>query len=149
MSYCGANCAECDFGKGCGCRGCEGSGGAPFGRPCMVAGYTKAGDKAAYDAFVRQLLTEINALAIPGLPEITRLFPLVGAYVNLAYPLPGGTAVKFLDDNEIYLGCQAECTINDGTVPKCFGVVAHTDFLLICEYGENGTDPELILYKHR
>lgn len=40
--------------------------------------------------------------------EITDLFLLSGAYVNLEYPLFNGTTVKFLNDNDVYLGNQIE-----------------------------------------
>ena len=32
---------------------------------------------------------------------------------------------------------------------RCFGIIAGMDFLLACIYGENGAEPELVLYKHR
>ena len=32
---------------------------------------------------------------------------------------------------------------------RCYGVVANEDLILICEYGCNGSDPEIILYKRR
>jgi hypothetical protein len=58
--------------------------------------------------------------------------------------MPDGSSVKFLDDNATYLGNQLE-----GTDGRCFGVLANADFLLVSTYGENGSDPELILYKKR
>ena len=32
---------------------------------------------------------------------------------------------------------------------RCYGLIADESFLLVCEYGENGTDAELIAYKKR
>ena len=32
---------------------------------------------------------------------------------------------------------------------RCFGVVADETFILVCEYGCNGADPEIVLYKRR
>ena len=32
---------------------------------------------------------------------------------------------------------------------RCYGVVANEDFILVCEYGCNGADPEIVMYKHR
>ncbi len=32
---------------------------------------------------------------------------------------------------------------------RCFGLVANMDFLLVSEYGANGENPEIILYKKR
>ena len=38
------------------------------------------------------------------MPKINELFPLNGSFVNLEYPLLNGGNVKFLNDDEIYLG---------------------------------------------
>ena len=39
--------------------------------------------------------------------------------------------------------------ICESRVGRCFGVLANADFILVCTYGENGADPELLLYKKR
>ena len=78
------------------------------------------------------------------MPRLERLNALVGSYVNLEYPLPGGQRAKFLDDRTTYLGNQLE-----PGGERCFGVLANADFILVCTYGENGADPELLLYKKR
>ena len=57
--------------------------------------------------------------------------------------------VKLLNDNEIYLGNQIACPFNEDNIKRCYGLLANTDFLLVCEYGENGTNPEIIIYKKR
>ena len=101
-------------------------------------------DGGKFEEFKAQLIDELNALNIKGMPKVEKLNALVGAYVNLAYPMPDGSSVKFLDDNATYLGNQLE-----GTDGRCFGVLANADFLLVSTYGENGSDPELILYKKR
>ena len=103
-----------------------------------------AGD-GAFEALKRQLIAEINALSIPGMPRLERLNALVGSYVNLEYPLPGGQTAKFLDDRTTYLGNQLE----PESGCRCFGVLANADFIMVCTYGENGADPELLLYKKR
>lgn len=59
--------------------------------------------------------------------------------------MPNGQMVKFLDDNNIYLGCQVEIA----DIGRCYGVVADTGFMLICSYAANGSAPELVLYKRR
>lgn len=148
-SYCDADCENCGYGKDQGCKGCMASEGCPFGKKCFIAQYIKTGGKAAYDSFVRGLIGEINALNIPGLPEITELFPLSGGCVNLAYPMPSGESVKLLDDAALYLGNQVECEFAAGEDDKCFGIVADMSFILIARYGENGSDPELIAYVKR
>ena len=70
---------------------------------------------------------------------------LTGSYVNLPYPLANGSTVQFLKDSDIYLGNQVEQADSD----RCYGVVANEDFILICEYGCGGSDPEIVLYKRR
>ena len=103
----------------------------------------KAGGKNA-EQLKRQLIDEFNALGIKGMPKVEKLYALVGSYVNLAYPLPSGHAVPFLDDRTTYFGCQIE-----GENKRCFGLLGNESFLLVSTYGENGGDPELILYKKR
>ena len=103
-------------------------------------------DGGRFDEFKKQLIMEINDLQIEGMPEVDGLNALVGRYVNLEYPLPSGFNVKFLDDSTTYLGNQLESKTDTG---RCFGVLANIDFILVCTYGEGGTDPELLLYKKR
>ena len=102
-------------------------------------------DGGKFDAFKKQLVDEINALQIEGMPKVESLNALIGSYVNLAYPLPGGAKVKFLDDGTTYLGTQLETPGEE----RCFGVLANVDFILICTYAADGADPELVLYKKR
>ena len=52
--------------------------------------------------------------------------------VMLLKSIPNNKRVKLLDDNE-----------------KCFGVLANMNFLLVCEYGEDGKNSEVIIYKRR
>ncbi|MBQ3481183.1 MAG: helix-turn-helix domain-containing protein [Oscillospiraceae bacterium] len=106
--------------------------------------YEELSDHGEFEAFKKKLIGEINDLHIEGMPKLEKLNALVGSYVNLAYPLPSGLSVKFLDDRTTYLGNQLET--GGG---RCFGVLANKDFLLICTYGEGGADPELVLYKKR
>ena len=108
--------------------------------------YKELGDGGQFEAFKQQLIEEINALHIEGMPKLEQLNALVGQYVNLAYRLPSGAEVKFLDDNTTYLGNQLESEIVPGL---CFGVLANMDFILICTYEAEGKNPELVLYKKR
>ena len=103
-------------------------------------------DGGQFEAFKKQLIDEINDLHIKGMPKLEKLNALVGSYVNLAYPLPGGLSVKFLDDRATYLGNQLEAEDGSG---RCFGVLANMEFILISSYGCEGADPELLLYKKR
>lgn len=137
MTYCGNSyCKDCD--KLLACGGCEQCHGHPFGGSCI------AERNKDFPFLKRRLIDEINAFAIEGL-AVTDLNLLTGSYVNLEYPLTNGSAVRFLKDNDIYLGNQVERTDSD----RCYGIVANEDFILICEYGCNGSDPEIVLYKRR
>lgn len=95
---------------------------------------------------LKALLAEINSLQVPGLPKVESLNALPGHFVNLAYRLPSGQTVPFLDDSATYWGNQLESSLGGD---RCFGLVAGEDFILVCTYGENGADPELLLYKKR
>lgn len=143
---CGADCASCGYGKSRGCRGCEEMCGCPFGKSCFIEKYISVGGRKAYDELVSDLTEQINALGIPGMIPIQTLVPLNGGFVNLPYVLPNGDQVKFLDDDAIYLGAQTGCEFEDG-VKRCFGVVTDTTFVLVSSYGDNGADPELVLYR--
>lgn len=143
-SYCGANCEGCPSKKNC--KGCWKTCGSPFGGSCVAAEYIKSGGLEAYQQFKQELLGEINALlATQGISAIDGLSELVGEYVNLEYTMPSGENVKLLNDKNIYLGAQIEFA----DLGICYGVVAHTDFILLCSYSVNGSEPELIVYQRR
>ena len=143
-NYCGANCEGCPSRERC--RGCLETCGSPFGGTCVAAEYIKAGGLEAYRTFKTQLRDEINVmLAAEGIPAADELYELLGEYVNLEYRMPSGESVKFLNDQNIYLGAQIEFAY----LGVCYGVVADTAFILICSYSVNGSQPELVLYKRR
>ena len=108
--------------------------------------YTNLAGAEKFEEFKKQLMDEINALHIEGMPKVEKLNALVGRYINLAYRLPDGTWEKFLDDGATYLGNQLECEFDES---RCFGIAANMDFILVSTYGENGADPELVIYKKR
>ena len=108
--------------------------------------YEELSDDGQFEAFKKQLIEEINDLHIEGMPKLEKLNALVGQFVNLEYPLPGGMKAKFLDDGTTYLGTQLEPEFGG---ERCFGVLANMDFILVCTYGKDGADPELVLYKKR
>ena len=108
--------------------------------------YDELSDNGQFEQFKQQLIQEINDLHIEGLPKVEKLNALVGQYVNLAYPLPNGSSVKFLNDQTTYLGNQLESEFGDD---RCFGVLASMDFIMVSTYGANGEAPELVLYKKR
>lgn len=142
-TYCGADCSNCGFKDKC--RGCSETCGKPFGGNCIAAEYIKVGGKEMFEQFKQQIISEFNDLKIEGMPKINELYCLCGSFVNMEYTLPNGECVKFLDDKNIYLGTQATCEFSD----SCFGLVAGLGFLLVCQYDENGTNPEIIVYKRR
>ena len=108
--------------------------------------YEELSDDGQFETFKKQLIYEINDLHIAGMPKVEKLNALVGQFVNLPYRLPNGAEVKFLDDQTTYLGNQLESEFGGD---RCFGVLANMDFILICTYGKDGADPELVLYKKR
>ena len=135
MTYCGIDCCkECSRLAECG--GCEKCKGHPFDGSCV------AEKNKNFVDLKQSLISEINALGIDGL-KVNDLFLLSGAFVNLEYPLSNGTSVKFLNDKDVYLGNQIEK--NDSE--RCYGVVANEDFILVSEYGCNGAEPKIVLYK--
>ena len=148
-SICGANCTNCEYGKNNNCKGCKATNGCPFGKECFIAKYILTGGRENYELFKKQLIKEINELKIPGMPIIENLTPINGAFVNLSYPMPNGKNIKLLDNDEMYLANQVESEFNDGTTIRCFGVLANLNFILVSEYGPNGDNPEIIVYKKR
>lgn len=148
-SVCGAECAQCPSKDACG--GCGETAGRPFGRECPVAaccrdaGQTHCGPCGGSCKLKKPLIEEFNALGIPGMPEVTDLNMLPGSFINLAYSLPNGQKVQLLEDEKLYFGNQLE---KAGSA-RCYGVAADEAHLLVCEYGEGGSGPEIILYKKR
>ena len=143
-TYCGANCESCPSKENC--KGCVATCGSPFGGRCVAAEYIKVGGLEAYLQFKQKLTEEVNALlAVEGFGAVDDLVELVGAYVNLAYTMPSGETVKLLNDKNIYLGAQIEFA----NLGVCYGVVADTGFILLCSYGKDGSEPELMVYRKR
>ena len=148
-SICGANCNECEMLKNKKCKGCLKTNGHPFEKKCFVANYLEIGGKESFEEFKKGLINEFNSLNIDNMPTITNLIPLNGTMINLEYPLPNGTKVKFLNDKETYLGYQVESILNHTERKRYFGLVANMSFILVCTYEENGINPEIICYKKR
>ena len=142
---CGAKCDQCNLFKSNKCNGCEKS---RLRKKCFIADYIEIGGKENFEKFKKQLILEFNNLCIEGMPKIKELYSLNGSMINLQYLLPNGKYVKFLNDNDTYLGNQVECEFND-EVKKYFGIVANNSFLLVCEYEENCNNPEIVVYKRR
>ena len=143
---CGAMCTGCENLESKKCKGCIASNGCPNGKKCWIYKYIEVGGLDNFNKFKKELIKEINSLNIEGMPKIDELYCLNGSYVNLEYTLPSNKKVKYLADDEMYLGTQVESLFDNKT---CFGVVANTNFILVCTYLEEGNNPELIIYKKR
>ncbi len=135
-------CDECPQRSECG--GCLETDGHPFGGSCIAARWIKKNGFEAYQARKQELIDEINALGIKGL-QVGDVNILNGFYVNLEYRLPNGQAVKLLEDNRTYWGNQIEIPGSE----RCYGIAADDAYLLVCEYGCEGADPQIVLYKRR
>lgn len=149
-TICGADCNKCGFKENC--SGCQETNGHPFGDSCMLAQCSNnnscdEGCKSCSDAckLKAKLIEEFNALGIEDMEEVTNLNALKGSFVNLEYTLPSGQTIKFWNDNRIYLGNQI-CKKNSD---RCYGLTADENYLLVCEYGENGANPEIVIFRKR
>lgn len=149
-TICGADCSKCGMKQTC--KGCEETDGHPFGGTCVVASCCRNKEyKSCTDCSKSvcecksQLIKEFNSLGIEDMPQVTELYQLLGSFINLEYPLPGGQRVKFWKDNHVYLGSQLPKNNSD----RCYGLTADDDYLLVCEYGENGSDPQIVVFKKR
>lgn len=108
--------------------------------------YARLGGKEKFNEFKQKIIEEINTLlCVEGLPKVKDLNVLSGSFINLEYTLPNGKIVKFLNDKATYLGTQLESEFGG----RCFGIATNMDFILICNYEENGENPELVIYKKR
>lgn len=142
-TICGIDCSGCDFKYNC--KGCLATNGRPFNNECVTAECYKSGGEECFITYKKRIIEEFNALEIADMPTITTLCQLNGAFANLEYPLLNGKKIKLLEDSKIYLGYQVEKMGSD----RCYGLVADNEHLLVCEYGADGSDPEIVMYKKR
>ncbi len=140
---CGENCCSvCSRRQECG--GCSATDGQPFGGICIAAECIKKGGMEAFRRLKKTLIDEFNSLGIKDL-LVNDLNLLQGFFVNLEYPLANGQTVKLLEDNHVYLGNQIEKPGDE----RCYGIVADDTYLLVCEYGCGGENPQIVIYKRR
>lgn len=143
-TLCGLDCAQCPGRDSC--PGCE-----ALSKGCMLAqcpGRSACGECRPFAGtcgLKSQLIREFNALGIPDMEEVTDLNALLGSYINLEYPLPGGRRAKLWDDNRVYLGNQLEKRGSE----RCYGLTADENYLMVAEYGENGSEPEIVVFQRR
>ena len=86
-------------------------------------------------------IRKFNELDIPDMEEVTQLHELRGDFINLQYKLPSGRTIKIWDDDKPYYGAQL-CK-KDGK--RCYGLVADDRYLPVCEYGDGGSDAEIVI----
>lgn len=148
-TICGVDCNECGFKDNCG--GCKASNGHPFGASCMIAECCNSAECVDCEScpsacrMKEKLIEEFNALGIEDMEEVVNLNALKGSFVNLEYELPSGQTIKFWSDDRIYLGNQ----VTKKNSSRCYGLTADENCLLVCEYGENGSNPEIVVFKKR
>ena len=135
-------CGACNRRDDCG--GCIETDGHPFGGACVAAECIRRGGCEAFTQMKEMLIEEFNALGIQNL-QVNDLNLLNGFFVNLEYTLTNGQSVKLLEDNHIYWGNQIEIPDSD----RCYGIAADDRYLLVCEYGCNGAEPQIVVYKRR
>lgn len=149
-TICGTDCTQCSWKETCG--GCAETNGHPFGGACIVAaccrdkGHERCGKCLDTPCKLKeQLVAEFNALSLEDMEEVTDLNALKGSFINLDLTLPSGQAVRWWEDDKIYLGNQ----VGKKGSTRCYGLAADERHLLVCEYGEGGSDAEIVLYKRR
>lgn len=144
-TVCGWDCEECG-GMNSGCKGCD-----AISDNCIVAQCCKKIEHESCEEchgvceLKDSLISEFNSLGIKDMATVTQLNALSGGYINLEYTLPSGQRIKLLDESKIYLGNQICKKDSD----RCYGLAADRSFLLVCEYGEQGADAEIVVYKRR
>ena len=87
-------------------------------------------------------IDEVNALGIKDL-QVDNLFILQGSFINQPYII-NGNEIKLLDDNATYWGTQIQKA--DG---RCYGIACDENFILVSEYGSDGSGAELIVLRNR
>lgn len=146
-SICGLDCTKCSMKDNC--CGCE-----AIGEKCVIAACCKSKGKERCKGFFKpeskcslrnDLIEEFNALGIENMEKITELNALSGAFINLEYKLPCGQNVRFWDDGRVYLGNQVSKMNSD----RCYGLAADENYLMVSEYGKDGSDCEIVVFKRR
>ena len=84
-----------------------------------------------------ELIKLFNELHIPDMEEVKELYRLEGAYINLNCRLPNGEMAQ------IYYGAEL---CKKGS-ERCYGLATDGKQLVVYEYGNGGSDAELVLWK--
>ena len=143
QTLCGLDCCDkCSLLEECG--GCCQTNGHPLGGSCVAAEVLARAGQEEVLRLQRAKMDEINGLGFPGL-HVDTLNLVIGRFINLAYPLPGGDTARFLKDHRVYWANQIEIPGSEW----CYGVVGDEEFLLVCRCSSRGQAPELLLYQQR
>ncbi len=86
-----------------------------------------------------RIIKIVRGLGIEELKEVTELWELPGAYVNMESSLLDGEKKKVLDDNKMYLCCQVE--INE---EECYGVAADEERIVVYRYKNEGEESSIV-----
>ena len=139
-SICGIDCTKCELSGAC--AGCSETNGRPFGAECILALNCQNGERALLE-LKEKLIAAFNELNIKDMDEVTDLNALKGSFINIEYALPAGQAVKFWNDNKIYLGNQ----LHKKDSERCYGIAADEKYLMVSEYGDYGSNAEIVVFK--
>lgn len=140
-TFCGMEwCNECEKREQCG--GCEACHGHPCGGNCVAERFAREGGQEEIQRQKESVIADINALGLDEL-HLTEIHFLGGWIGNIEYSL-FGKRLQLLNDHDIYFGTQVERSNG-----RCYGVVADSSHIVVCEYGEGGVDPELLLLTKR
>ena len=86
-----------------------------------------------------KVIKKLEELEIPEFKDIKEMCELPGAYVNMESELPNGEKKKVLQDDAMYLCCQAP--IND---LECYGVAANEERIVIYRYKNDDSESKII-----
>jgi hypothetical protein len=89
------------------------------------------------------LIRAFNELKVPDMEPVSQLYELKGSFINLEYTLPSGQTVKLWNDEKTYYGAELCKRGSD----RCYGLAAGDGYLLVCEYGEKGSDAEIVAFQ--
>ena len=89
------------------------------------------------------LIRMFNELKIADMAKVVELNELSGDFINLEYKMPSGQIIKLWDDRKTYYGAEISKKNSD----RCYGLTADENYLLVCEYGNGGSDAEIVIYR--
>ncbi len=92
---------------------------------------------------MQKLIEEFNKLGIEDMPQLQKLYGHKGEFVNVLSKMPNGQFAKILDDSKMYYTAELPKLNSE----RCYGLVTDKKQLAVFEYGEGGSDSELIIWK--